>query len=90
MTYRIRWTSTAQRSVNRLPGKQVDVVLAFIYADLVENPHRRGHALRFELEGLHTARRGDLRIIYRIDDVEGIVQIELVAARSHVYRRRLP
>ena len=86
MTYRIRWTSTGQRSLNTLADKHIDAVLAFVYTDLVDNPQRHGHSLRFELEGLHTARRGDIRIVYRID--EGIVLIELVAARSDVYRRR--
>jgi mRNA interferase RelE/StbE len=74
--------------MNGLPAKQVDAILAFVYADLVDNPHRRGHPLRMELEGLHTARRGDFRVVYRIDDDEEVVVIELVATRADVYRRR--
>jgi mRNA-degrading endonuclease RelE of RelBE toxin-antitoxin system len=44
-----------------------------------------GKALRFELDGLHAARRGDFRVIYRITDVVTIVAIE---HRSDAYRTR--
>lgn len=39
----------------------------------------------FELEGLHSARRGDFRIIYRISDAVTIVAIE---HRADAYRSR--
>lgn len=39
---------------------------------------RVGKALRFELEGLHSARRGDYRIIYRID-----LQVTIIAIEHH-------
>ena len=41
--------------------------LALIAGDLAENPHRVGEALQAPLDGLHSARRGDYRILYRID-----------------------
>jgi mRNA-degrading endonuclease RelE of RelBE toxin-antitoxin system len=44
-----------------------------------------GKPLRFELEGLHSARRGDFRIIYRISHVVTIIAIE---HRADVYRPR--
>jgi mRNA-degrading endonuclease RelE of RelBE toxin-antitoxin system len=44
-----------------------------------------GKPLRFELEGLHSARRGDFRIIYRIAEVVTIVAIE---HRADAYRTR--
>jgi mRNA interferase RelE/StbE len=88
MTFAVDWRSAARRSMNSLPYKVVDAVLEFIYADLVENPHQRGHALRDELEGLHTGRRGDFRVIYRIDDDANVVTIEFVLARSDNYRSR--
>ena len=52
---------------------------------LGENPHRVGKPLRRELEGLHSARRGDFRIIYRITDVVTIVAID---HRADIYRQR--
>ena len=57
--------------------------MELIYGPLAENPRRVGKALRFELEGLHSARRGDYRVICRIADVVTITAIE---HRADVYR----
>lgn len=81
--YDIAWTRTAKRALRRLPEKVATAAIEFIYGPLAENPQRVGKALRFELEGLHSARRGDYRIIYRITDVVTIVAIE---HRADVYR----
>ena len=81
--YDIAWTPTAKRTLQRLPEKVATAAVEFIYGPLAENPHRVGKALRFELEGLHSARRGDYRIIYRIDDRVTITAIE---HRVDIYR----
>lgn len=60
-------------------------VIEFSYGSLATNPHRVGKPLRFELEGLHSARRGDFRITYRISDVATVIAIE---HRADVYRPR--
>lgn len=72
----IAWTPTAKRSLTRLPEKIATAAVEFIYGQLVENPRRVGKALRRELEGLHSARRGGFRIIYRVTDVVTIVAID--------------
>ena len=82
----IAWTPTARRALGRLPEKAAVAAVEFIYGPLLANPHRVGKALRFELEGLHSARRGDYRIIYRIGD--DIVTVLAVEHRSDVYRPR--
>lgn len=81
--YDIAWTPTAKRALQRLPEKVATAAVEFIYGPLAENPHRVGKALRFELEGLHSARRGDYRIIYRIDNLVTITAIE---HRADIYR----
>ncbi|MGB3687082.1 MAG: type II toxin-antitoxin system RelE/ParE family toxin [Ornithinimicrobium sp.] len=81
----ISWSPTARRALIKLPEKVGTAVIEFIYGPLATNPHRLGKPLRFELEGLHSARRGDFRIIYRITDVATIVAIE---HRSDAYRPR--
>jgi mRNA interferase RelE/StbE len=57
----------------------------FVYGESAANPRRAGKPHRFELEGLHGARRGDFRIICRITDVVPILAIE---HRGDVYRPR--
>ena len=79
----IAWTPTAKRALARLPEKVAAAAVEFIYGPLAENPHRVGKALRRELVGLHSARRGDFRIIYRISDVVTIVAID---HRADIYR----
>jgi len=47
-----------------------------------------GKPLRFELEGLHCARRGDYRVIDRIDLGKHCVDIVAIEHRSDAYRAR--
>lgn len=81
--YEVAWTPTAKRAVQRLPEKVATAAVEFIYGPLVSNPQRVGKALRFDLEGLHSARRGDYRILYRINERVTIIAIE---HRADVYR----
>jgi mRNA-degrading endonuclease RelE of RelBE toxin-antitoxin system len=57
--FAIGWTAPAWRALTRLPGKVATAVVEFRYGSLAANPHRAGKPLRFEMAGLHSARRGD-------------------------------
>ena len=81
--FRIAWTPAAKRALARLPEKVAAAAVEFIYGSLAENPHRVGKPLRRELEGMHSARRGDFRIVYRITDLVTIVAID---HRADIYR----
>jgi len=81
--HEVAWTPTAKRALQRLPEKVATAAIEVIYGPLANNPQRVGKALRFDLEGLHIARRGDYRIIYRIDDRVTIIAIE---HRADAYR----
>ena len=74
--------------MHRLPDKTAGAVIGFVYGPLADNPHQVGRALRWELEGLHAARRGDYRIVYRIDEPRRTVVISAVAHRADIYRPR--
>ncbi len=65
--YEIVWARPARRALERLPEKVAAAAIEFVYGPLADHPRRVGHALRFELAGLHSAARGDHRIIYRIE-----------------------
>ena len=86
--YEIEWTGPARRARSRIPVKVGAAAVEFIYGPLAQNPARVGRALRFELEGRHSAHRGDYRIIYRIDDEHRIVFVLTIEHRADVYRRR--
>jgi mRNA interferase RelE/StbE len=86
VTFEIRPTASARRDLNRLPEAVAAAVLEFIYGALAENPHRVGKPLLGELSGLHSARRGQYRVIYRIDDEVVTVTVVKVAHRGDAYR----
>jgi mRNA interferase RelE/StbE len=85
--YAIEWASPAKRALGRFPEKVGTAAIEFIYGPLAENPRRVGRVLRFELAGLHSAHRGDFRILYRISEETHTVYIEVIAHRADVYRR---
>ena len=84
----IEWASSALRSLDRLSEKIATACVEFVYGGLAENPHRVGRALRFDLEGKHSARRGDFRVVYEIDDQLHVVRILAIDHRSDIYRPR--
>ncbi|MBK6761769.1 MAG: type II toxin-antitoxin system RelE/ParE family toxin [Micrococcales bacterium] len=79
------WTATAERALARLPEKVAAAAVEFIYGSL--DP-RVGKPLRFELEGLRSARRGDYRVVYEVDLEQAMVTIIAIQHRSDVYRQR--
>jgi mRNA interferase RelE/StbE len=87
-TYDVEWASPALRALDRLPEKVATAVIEFVYTTFAMSPRRVGRPLRSELEGLHRARRGDYRVVYRIDDDHATVVIDAIAHRSDVYQQR--
>lgn len=80
----VEWTPAAKRALARLPEKVAVAAVEFIYGALADNPNRVGKPLRNELAGLHSARRGSYRVIYRIAD--DLVTIVAVDHRADIYR----
>lgn len=81
-------TPEGLRHLNRLPEKVREAALAAIFGPIADNPQRPGKPLLGELEGLHSARRGDYRIIYETLEDQQIVLIHRVQHRGDVYRPR--
>lgn len=70
----------------KLPTSVIDSVLMFAEADLALNPRRVGAELSAPFEGRWSARRGDYRVIYEIDQASRTVTILAVDHRADVYR----
>jgi mRNA interferase RelE/StbE len=85
--FEIHWAAPARRALRRLPEKVATAAVEFIYGPLASSPSRVGRPLRFELEGMHSAHRGDYRVVYRIDDRRRRVEVLAIAHRADVYRR---
>ena len=84
----VAWTPTSRGTLARLAEKIATAAVEFIYGSLTENPHRVGKPLKLGLAGLHSARRGDYRVIYRKDDDARIVTVIAIEHRSDIYRPR--
>ena len=68
-----------------MPEQIAAAVWEFVNGPLLDNPHRVGKRLRFQLDGYYIARRGQYRVIYRILDEEIIVEVITISHRSDAY-----
>ncbi|MDF3281593.1 MULTISPECIES: type II toxin-antitoxin system RelE/ParE family toxin [unclassified Gordonia (in: high G+C Gram-positive bacteria)] len=84
--YRVEVAFPARRDLQRLPSRIVHAVIEFISGPLAENPHRLSKPLRDELDGLRSARRGDYRVLLRIDESGHTIIIVRIDHRAHAYR----
>ena len=70
----------------RLPSKVALAVLTYVDHRLAENPQRLSKPLSGELTHLRSARNGDYRVLFRIDEEPAVVWIVRVDHRAHAYR----
>lgn len=84
--YHVAITARAARDLQRLPEKVAAACVEFVFGPLINDPHRLGKPLRDGLAGLNSARRGDYRVIYTVDDHAHRIAILHIARRSDIYR----
>jgi mRNA interferase RelE/StbE len=77
---------SAERGLARLPSKVASAIVEFMVGPLLDNPQRVGKPLLRELSGYLAARRGAYRIVFRVNDEAGTVEVVRVDHRSRVYR----
>lgn len=86
--YGVEIAGAAQRGLLQISPRYAPAIIEFITVVLPQNPHRIGKPLRAPYEGLHSARRGDYRILYRIREDDRSILIVRIEHRSTVYRTR--
>jgi mRNA-degrading endonuclease RelE of RelBE toxin-antitoxin system len=87
--YELVLTPPAVRAIqSRLPEAVAAAVVEFLTGALVINPQRVGKPLRGELAGIHSARRGTYRVLYRINEDLREVVVLRIEHRGEVYRPR--
>ncbi len=86
--YEVRFTGPARRAMGAIPPRIAPAIVEFAFGDLAREPHRVGKRLERELAGLHGARRGPYRILYRIDDEAPVVYVVHIDHRADAYRPR--
>lgn len=85
MTYAVLVTGPARRDLNRLPTAVAAAIFEFMHGPLAENPQRVGHRLGRDLAGLHSARRGEYRVIYQILEDKLLVHVVRIRHRNTAY-----
>ena len=88
LPYDVDITPEGLRHLNRLPEKVRAAAVELILGALADNPWRLGKVLVGELSGLLSARRGDYRVVYEIDDERRVVLVHRVQHRRDAYRTR--
>jgi mRNA interferase RelE/StbE len=79
-------SSRAKRAIERdLPEAVAVAVVDVLYGPLAVDPYRVGKPLRLVLEGSWSARRGQYRVIYSIQDDQVLVRVVRNSHRADVY-----
>lgn len=86
--WRVDLTSPAVRDLNRIPPRYASAIVEFLTTVLATNPPRVGKPMQGELVGLHSARRGNYRVLYRIDQDLETVFVVRIDHRGRIYRSR--
>ena len=87
MTYEVTISRQACRAlVDELPVAVAVACAEFIRGPLAQNPHRVGKQLRSPLAHLHSARRGEFRIIYQVQGARILVHVVSIKHRRDAYR----
>ena len=86
-SYELVLTPPAVRAIRSgLPQAVAAAVIEFLTGALVENPRRVGKPLRGDLAGIHSARRGTYRVLYRINEESRAVVVVRIDHRSDAHR----
>jgi len=84
--WRLVVAPSAERGLTVIPNKMASAIVEFMVGPLLDNPYRVGKPLLRELSDYHAARRGAYRIIYRVNEEAGTVEVVRIDHRSRVYR----
>lgn len=86
--YQVVFARSARRALEvDLPEAVAAAVFAFATGPLSEAPRRVGKPLREPMTPLWSARRGDYRVIYRIDEAHLVVDVVAIRHRRDAYHR---
>ena len=89
--YTVVFTQSARRALEiTLPESVAAAAFEFIVGPLADNPRHLGRPLREPLAPLYSARRGEYRVLYRIEDDRLVIEIVTIEHRRDVYHRRCP
>lgn len=85
--YKLLTTPTVRRALSQqLPEAVAAAAYELMIGPLLDNPQRVGKRLLPPLDDRYSAGRGTYRIIYRVDEMAGIVTVVDIDHRKNAYR----
>jgi mRNA interferase RelE/StbE len=89
--YSVRLAAGVLRALQAGPPQGVPfnaawAIFEFIDGPLRQDPWRVSKPLHDELEGFRGARRGEYRVVFRIDEEERVIRVVRVDHRFDIYR----
>jgi mRNA interferase RelE/StbE len=85
--YKLRIARPAAHALtNSLPEKIAHAAYELIIGPLLDDPRRVGKPLNPPLAPAYSARRGEYRILYLIDDATRTVKVTAIRRRADAYR----
>lgn len=88
MSYEIQVSKSFLKSLSLLPDKIQPSMVEFLYGSLANSTYRVGKELVEPLAGIWSARRGEYRILYEVDEQSKAVHVMAVHHRRDAYRQR--
>jgi mRNA interferase RelE/StbE len=89
IAYEVVFTRSARRTLEvTLPESVAAAAFEFIIGPLAQNPRKVGKPLREPLAPLYSARRGEYRVLFRIEEARLVIEIVTIEHRRDVYHRR--
>ncbi|HVW44175.1 MAG TPA: type II toxin-antitoxin system RelE/ParE family toxin [Amycolatopsis sp.] len=88
LPYAVTFTPAARRRLAKLPLSAASALYEHLTGPVAGNPYRLGKPLDEPFHEVWTARRGEYRALYSIDDDQRTVTVLAVAHRRDAYRSR--
>jgi mRNA interferase RelE/StbE len=87
MSYEVKFSQAAVRSLDKLDQTTKDMIFAWIFKNLIsiQNPRELGLPLKGKLKGLWRYRIGKYRILAEINDRELVILVIDVGHRRNIY-----
>ncbi|MFF1539753.1 type II toxin-antitoxin system RelE/ParE family toxin [Microbacterium sp. NPDC058269] len=89
MTWNVWFADSAWRDLDRLPQKIATAIVEFAVHTLPDNPLRMSKPLQGDFEGLRSARRGDYRVLFFLEDPDRLIVVR-ARHRRDAYRPPAP
>ena len=86
--YAITFTPAARRRLSSLPLPAATALYEHLTGPVAETPRRLGKPLDAPFDDVLSARRGDYRALYTVDDQARVVTVLAVAHRRDAYHPR--